>query len=132
MFREVENNKMFKEGEIVAVNIGFGLQHYGIATGCGTVISASKRTGCVVEEDENTFSSSKRIVTKGYPSNLPSHIVIAHARLSIGKKWNLIDYNCQHFATECHNQKHSPQLQEWVLALGIVGLVFVLGRGKIT
>lgn len=122
---------MFREGEIVAVNIGFGLQHYGVARGYGTVISASKRTGHVVEEDENTFSNGRDIVRKGYPSDLPSYSVIAHARQSIGKEWKLMDYNCQHFATECHDQKHSPQLQQGLWVLGILGLVFFLRQGKI-
>ena len=57
---------MFKEGEIVAVNIGFGLLHCGIATGYGTVISASKRTGRVVEESAAAFSAGRPIVNVGY------------------------------------------------------------------
>ncbi|MCK5384661.1 MAG: lecithin retinol acyltransferase family protein [Alphaproteobacteria bacterium] len=122
---------MFREGEIVAVNIGFSIQHYGVATGYRTIISASKRTGHVLEENEKDFSGGRRITSKGYPSNIPSCRVIDHARLSIGKKWKLIDYNCQHFATECHDQKHSPQLQQGLLALGILGVVFLLSRGRV-
>lgn len=121
---------MFNEGEIVAVNIGFGLLHCGIATGYGTVISASKRTGRVVEESAAEFSAGRPIVNVGYPSNLPSYIVVNNARQSIGKKWNLIDYNCQHFATECHDRKHSPQLQQGIFALGILGAVILITQGK--
>jgi hypothetical protein len=122
---------MFREGEIVAVNIGLGLQHYGITTGYGTVISASKRTGSVVEESAANFSAGRPIVGIGYPSNVAPYIVINNARRSIGKKWNLVDYNCQHFATECHERKHSPQLQQGVFALGLFGAMLFITRGKL-
>ncbi len=67
----------------------------------------------------------------GYPSNIAPHIVINNARRSIGEKWNLVDYNCQHFATECHDIKHSPQLQQGVFALGLLGVMLFITRGKL-
>lgn len=105
------------QGQIVAVRLPGGIEHYGLWTGIGTVISASKRMGLVVEESIYEFSGGNPIVGKGYPSRLPPFAVISKARQLIGQKWDLVFNNCQHFATQCHNVKHSPQLQLGIFAL---------------
>jgi Lecithin retinol acyltransferase len=115
---------MYLQGEIIAVKLPFGIEHWGISTGYGTVISASMRTGLVLEESMELFSGGYSTINKGYPSNLDSSIVLAKARCAIGEKWNLFTDNCQHFATWCHENKHSPQLQ-WAFA-GICALVAVV------
>jgi len=118
-------------GEIIAAKLDFGIEHYGIATGAGTVISASKRVGYVVEESESDFSGGNSIISKGYPSDLSPYEVLLRARNAIGKKWNFFDYNCQHFATECHDKKHSPQMREAFVCLGIMCLSVFLVHKKI-
>ncbi len=118
-------------GEIIAAKLDFGIEHYGIATGTETVISASKRAGYVAEESESVFSGGHPIISKGYPSDLSPFEVLLKARNALGKEWNFFDYNCQHFATECHGKKHSPQIREAYIHLGIVCLSVFLVRKKI-
>ena len=35
----------------------------------------------------------------GYPSKVPSDEVLRRARAQVGRKWKLVEYNCEHFAT---------------------------------
>lgn len=121
---------MYRQGEIVAVRMLSGIEHWGLSTEYRRVISCSKRTGLVAEEDEEIFSAGNPIVSRGYPSNLPGHEVVAKARKLLGRKWDLLAYNCQHFATEGHNQKQSPQLKIAVVILAVVGVVALMMRGK--
>ena len=114
---------MHLQGEIIAAKLPLGIEHYGISTGYGTVISASLRTGVVLEESIEIFSGGYSIINKGYPSDLIPSVVLAKARSAIGDKWTLFTDNCQHFATWCHENKHSPQLR-WALG-GILALVAV-------
>ena len=121
---------MYQAGGIIAARMPMGLEHWGISTGCGTFISASMRRGIVVEEDIETFSGGNPIVSKGYPSNMLRHEVVAKARNFLGRKWDLLDYNCQHFATDCHNQKQSPQLKFALFCLAALGVAIFFSGGK--
>lgn len=115
---------MYLQGEIIAAKMPIGIEHYGISTGYGTVISSSMRTGIVIEESMDMFSGGHAVMSKGYPSELTPSVVLANARSAVGEKWNLFTDNCQHFATWCHNNKHSPQLQ-WAIG-GIFTLIALL------
>lgn len=119
---------MFKQGEIISVKWHFGVQHDGIYTEAGTVISASARTGEVVEEDMATFSDGKKVVSKGYPSDRTPEEIETNARARLGKKYNLLSYNCQHFAGECHGQKKSRQLRTVVVGVAALALTVALAR----
>ena len=119
---------MFKQGEIISVKWHFGVEHDGIYTAKGTVISASARTGQVMEEDLKTFSGGKAIVSKGYPSDLPPETIEQKARAKIGKTYNLLSYNCQHFASECHGKKKSRQLRTVVATTAVSVALFALAR----
>jgi len=121
---------MFKQGEIISVKWYFGVQHDGIYTAAGTVISASARTGEVTEEDIKTFSDGKKIVSKGYPSNHPAEAIEKRARSKLGKTYKLLSYNCQHFASECHGDKKSRQLRTVVLTAAALALTLVAARAK--
>ena len=117
---------MLKQGEIIAAILPFNIEHYGVATEFGTVVSASMRTGIVLEEDIEVFSGGYLIVSKGYPSNLNPSEVLYKARTAIGQKWDFFINNCQHFATSCHGQKNSPQLTA-AISLGVIfGLIIVV------
>jgi len=121
---------MFKQGEIISVKWHFGVEHDGIYTAKGTVISASKRTGEVMEEDIKTFSGGKKVVSKGYPSDLPPEIIEKKARSKLGKTYKLLNYNCQHFASECHGKKKSRQLRTVVLSAAALALTVALARAR--
>lgn len=117
---------MYSQGEIIAARLPLGIEHFGVASGYGTVVSASMRTGMVIEESIEIFAGGYSIISKGYPSALNPNVVMARARNSVGEKWDLLTNNCQHFATWCHENKHSPQLQ-WVAGgvLAVVALVCI-------
>lgn len=121
---------MYMQGEIIAAKLPSGIEHYGIVTGLGTVISASKRTGFVLEECIETFSGGHHVVSIGYPSTLNPIEVISQARTFLGRKWNLFFDNCQHFATECHGEKKSPQLQAAFGACVVLALIYLYFSNK--
>ncbi len=122
---------MYNPGEILSVKWYLGIEHEGIYTDTGTVISASKRTGKVVEEDLQTFSGRRKIKNLGYPSDLPVEIVLNHARKKIGKRYNVLSDNCQHFASDCHGRKHSHQLRSLVISTISFAALAILTRGRI-
>ena len=122
---------MYKQGEIVSIKWHMGVEHDGIYTADGTVIAGSKRTGCVVEEDIETFSGGRKVRSKGYPSDLSPEIVEASARSKIGKPYNLFGYNCQHFATECHGKKQSRQLRSTMISVAGIVLMGIITRGRV-
>lgn len=121
---------MFKQGEIISVKWHFGVEHDGIYTEKDTVISASKRTGEVCEEDLKTFSGGKKIVSKGYPSERLPEAIEKNARAKLGKTYKLLSYNCQHFASECHGMKKSRQLRTVVLGTAALVLTVALVSAK--
>lgn len=123
------SNKGFQPGEIVAIPLKVGFEHYGIYTEQGTVISSSMRRGGVEEEPIEVFSLGRPITSKGYPSNRPPEHVLADARASIGQPWKLLYANCQHFATACHGDKHSPQLR-LLGAVTVVALAAMLIKNR--
>lgn len=125
------NENIYKSGEILSIRWHAGIQHDGIYTGAGTVIAASKRTGMVCEQTLEDFADGRKIKSKGYPSDLSPDLVLAGARSKIGKKYNLLGYNCQHFASECHGKKQSRQLRSVVIStVGFTALA-ILTRGRI-
>jgi len=67
---------MYKTGEIIAAKLPWRIEHYGIATGYGTVISSSMRAGSIQEESLELFSGGNPVISKGYPSTLAPHEVM--------------------------------------------------------
>lgn len=116
-------------GTVVAVRIG-PYVHVGIVSERGTVISASKRQKCVVEEALEEFSEGREVRIRDCAGNLPPEQVIARARMKLGQPYDLFGSNCEHFVAYCHGlPKQSPQLQTALLAVVVVGLTtFVLSR----
>ncbi|MFP4097798.1 MAG: lecithin retinol acyltransferase family protein [Alphaproteobacteria bacterium] len=119
---------MFKQGEILSIKWHLGIEHDGIYTAKGTVIAASKRTGIVIEEDIETFSGGRKVISKGFPSALLPEMVEKNARSKLGKTYNLLGYNCQHFASECHGKKKSRQLRSIVLSIAATAALIALSR----
>ncbi len=122
---------MYKQGEIISVNWHMGVEHDGIYTAKGTVISGSKRVGYVVEESIEELSGGRKIRSKGFPSDLSGAQIERNARARIGKSYNLFGYNCQHFATECHGSKQSKQLRSTLWSIAGIALIGILTKGRI-
>lgn len=111
-----------KPGTVIATVKG-GFWHVGVYSNIGTVISNSRCSGGVIEESLNAFCNGKQIKILGYPSQLPPFEVIYRARQLIGKKYNVFNYNCEHFVREVHGLKpESPQLNQASLLAACIGL----------
>ena len=84
----------FQAGDRVAIPFGIGLQHYGIVTARGTVISNSRKHGGVVEQSLATFANGKRIRLCERKHGLSGHIAVQRARRQIGADYRLHESNC--------------------------------------
>lgn len=108
----------YQPGDVLAVRVKGIISHEGIVTETGRVISNSRRLGSVQEESIRTFGMGKKIINRGRLSNLSANSVLANARARIGRLYNPITYNCEHFVRECYGLRpHSPQKK---LAIGAV------------
>ncbi len=106
-----------KFGDKIAAILPSGIQHWGVYSGNGMAISASKRRGVVTEETLEEFSGGNRIERLSQSEDISPTEVIARARSKIGKKWVLSSDNCQHFVNWCcHGEKSSPQLKIAVIS----------------
>lgn len=89
----------------------FGLPH---------VISASKRTGYVVEEPWEEFAQGATVEVCDIRGNLSAQDVLGRARQKIGHEWRLVVANCEHFVRWAHGLPvTSPQLQAGVVKAGL-------------
>ncbi len=114
----------YQPGDVVRVRVNGFIQHEGIMTDIGRVISNSRRAGRVSEESTRAFAGGRKIEHVGRLSSMPADRVIAHARARIGDPYHAYDYNCQHFVRECYGLgRRSPQKK---LALGAAALVALI------
>lgn len=97
-----ENN--LQPGELILTSIG-SYEHTSIvsdrrcALGKPMLISATARTGTVMEEQYATVVRGRKTGYAPQQSNLPSHIVLKNARSQIGKwKYGVLGQNCENFA----------------------------------
>ncbi|MCG8094859.1 MAG: lecithin retinol acyltransferase family protein [Candidatus Thiodiazotropha endolucinida] len=113
-------------GTIVSVAVG-PITHFGIVSdradfGRPKIISTSKRTGQVAEEKAETFANGGKIKLHGYPSQLPPFVVLRKARNKLGTKYDVFNWNCEHFVRWAHGLKpESPQLR--VAIFGVLSLL---------
>lgn len=114
---------LLRPGLIVAVWVP-PVWHEGIVSdrrgedGRPLVISCSRRAGEAREEPWAIFAAPDRaIAIVGYPSDLPSRVVVARARAELGRKWS-ITRNCEAFARSAHGQPGSPTVHgvAWLIA----------------
>lgn len=119
--------RVLQVGDIISTPAYGVINHWGIYTGQGSVISNSKRYGKVVEESLSSFLNGKKLSWIGYPGTLSGHEVISRARQLVGKKWNLVKSNCEHFAHHVHGLKPtSPQLLLGAASLAALALVLII------
>ncbi len=114
----------YQPGDVVRVRVNGFIEHEGIMTESGRVISNSRRRGAVVEESARDFAGGRKVETIGRLSNLPVAQVLSNARARLGRGYSAYNYNCQHFVRDCYGLgRRSPQKK---LALGAVALIGLL------
>ena len=90
------------------------------------VIANSARAGGVAEESWDIFAAGQTVVIEGYPSNLPSYVVLQRARSLIAKKYNLFAWNCEHLTAHAHGMKHeSPQIAVTLIAVALGTIILM-------
>ncbi len=94
-----ETHNVHLAGTVLCVGFMGALKHYGIATGYGTVIHASRRFGKVDETDFNVFSGGKSVRVIATRSRASGSEIVARARLRKGQRYNVMLNNCEHFIT---------------------------------
>jgi len=91
------NETVYAPGALLKVRV-FGLiNHFGIATGYGTVIHSSRRFGRVHETDMDAFSGGRRITEIHYAHSHSGTELVARARSKKGMRYNVLTGNCEHF-----------------------------------
>lgn len=115
-------------GDVLQVTVYGFVQHEGIVTEHGRVISNSRRKGCVFEESVRSFAEGRKIKNIG-PLNprIDPMLAVERARTQIGKSYDLVNDNCQHFVRWCYGLKpYSPQ-KRWALAgAAAIALIWAL------
>lgn len=100
---------LFTPGEVVSV--GAGPEHFGVLTWRGTVVSASKMHGEIVEEGLLQFAGGQQVFAHGVWSDQPWQDTMQIAFSQLGQPYRLFDNNCEHFVRYCHGlERKSPQL----------------------
>jgi len=123
----------FIPGTVVSVMAG-PIEHFGIVSdleigGMPCIISNSRRSGQVAEEPVNVFADGKTMKIHGYPSRRTPAAVIACARSQLGKAYNLVSWNCEHFIRWAHGLKvESPQLRIAVVTGLVIFALFYLSK----
>ena len=104
-------NQIYPAGSVLEVRAFGVIRHYGIATGYGTVIHASRRFGRVDETDMAAFSQGAAVTLIPYSHHMDGSAIVARARLKKGQRYNVLINNCEHFITWVLEGKgRSPQL----------------------
>lgn len=117
----------YHAGDVVCVRVNGFIEHEGIMTETGRVISNSRRRGRVVEESSRDFAGGRKIENMGALSSLPAAQVLSNARARLGKPYNAFSYNCQHFVRDCYGLgKRSPQKKLAVGAAAIAALIAII------
>lgn len=114
----------YQPGDVVRVKVNGFIEHEGIMTETGRVISNSRRKGGVREESVHDFCGGRQMIHVGPLSGLSPALVLSRARERLGKSYNAYHYNCQHFVRDCHGLRiKSPQKK---LALGAAALAVLV------
>ena len=116
----------FYEGLIVEVKKDGVINHPGILvnnSGVWNVIHNTPMSGMVVVDTLEAFMNGGKLrFPTRYKKHLPDCSIVQRAWASVGKKWTLGRYNCQHFVTHmCGEKPNSPDLIIGFLCLLIAG-----------
>ena len=86
-------------GTVLSITVYGVIKHFGIATGYGTVIHASRRFGRVEETDYTVFCHGRRAYVIPYASPVSGSEIVVRARSKLGQRYNVFFNNCEHFMT---------------------------------
>ena len=121
------------QGAVLERRTWFG-RHVGIATGAGTVVSASKHHGGVVEQSIARFAGEDGIRVDRLPEPGEGPAIVARARSRIGEPYDPLFFNCEHLVSEAYGEERgSPQLRRATRVAAVIGLTVagvVLARGR--
>lgn len=126
----------YAPGRLIAIDIGLGLEHFGILSerprsGLPMVISLSARTNCVQEESWQTVvGSGKWRYATELEGRLPAWVVLIRARAMLGLRgYSVVSRNCEHFARAAAGcSVESKQVQNVLTLFLLLGLAFVATR----
>jgi hypothetical protein len=80
------------------------------------VICNSSRFG-VVEQSWDEFQEGQDVKLEGYPGSFPYYEVLRRARSFIGRPYNLIQFNCDHFVNDAHGLPVASDQMKRTLAI---------------
>src|ERR1700689_1858042 len=110
-------------------------RHFAIMTnkrgsdGLPIVIANSRGNGGPAEESWTKFTEGQPHERAYYPSKLPPDLVLYNAYAMFGTRYNLISWNCEHFANACHGLRPtSRQVTGFAPAAVIGGLAIAAAR----
>lgn len=120
---------ILQTGDVVSAKAYGFIDHFGIISENGTVISNSKRHGSVVEQSLNKFSEAGPIKHHGKVGPLSRSQTVFNARSRIGQSYELFTNNCEHFIRWASGlTPKSPQLVAAVTLIGGATLIWALSR----
>lgn len=104
------------------INLQGVYEHHGIDCGDGSVIHMRKRNETIERTSIESFAEGKKIYIRHYPVCLIADVVVRRAETRLGEsKYNLLFYNCEHFATWCKTGvSQSQQIKDFVPMLDYV------------
>ena len=95
--------------------------------GLPMVIANSGESGGPGEQSWTNFVKG-RFYRAYYPSTLPPETVLYNAYAMVGTRYDLIHWNCEHFANACHGRPaHSHQVRGGLM-LAALGLALIAAR----
>lgn len=112
-------------GTVVSIPVFLFYRHKGVVSersygGKPMVIACSAKTGKVQEETWDAFAEGKDVTMEGHLGRLHPLAVVQRARGSIGKRYDLFVWNCEHFVFYAHGlEPQSPQLATTGLITGL-------------
>ncbi len=123
---------MSRLGDKMSVAGRLGVRHYGIYVGqiggyLDAVVHNSKTEMKVVLEELSTFADGKEIKIEQHAPPDYEQVVVERALQLLGTKYDLIDFNCEHFVNLVQQgERRSDQLRNGAflggLALGVAWL----------
>jgi hypothetical protein len=122
-------------GYVVSVPLLLLFRHKGIVSerihlGKPLVISGSGRAGKVCEEPWDNFAAGSVPQIDGYPSKLPAHEVVRRARQTVGKAYQVLQWNCDHVVAFAHRQKLESRQVHGAIAVALLALTFLAAKQK--
>jgi hypothetical protein len=105
MSKDLKSRGYFQPGDVVSIPFGGVLQHYGVVTSRGTVISNSRKHDGVTEQSLEDFADGRRIKLHNSGSDAHHLEIEARARRALGASYRLAGSNCGDFVGHVHRRK---------------------------